>query len=75
MLLKLLAAFILIPLVELALLMKMAELTSILHTITLVIVTGIIGSYLARREGLITLQRFRLRRAKDECQVEKFRMG
>ena len=60
MLLKLLAAFILIPLVELMLLMKMAELTSILHTITLVIVTGVIGSYLARREGLMTLHRFQL---------------
>lgn len=58
MLLKLLAAFILIPLVELILLIKMAELTSIPHTIALVIVTGIIGSYLARREGLLTLHRF-----------------
>jgi UPF0716 protein FxsA len=58
MLLKLLAAFILIPLAELILLMKMAELTSIAHTITLVIVTGVIGSFLARREGLMTLNRF-----------------
>ncbi len=58
MLLKLLAAFILIPLVELILLMKMADLTSIPHTIALVIVTGVIGSYLARREGLMTLHRF-----------------
>lgn len=58
MLLKLLAAFILIPLVELILLMKLAQLTSIFHTITLVIVTGVIGSYLARREGLNVLGRF-----------------
>jgi UPF0716 protein FxsA len=58
MLLKLLAAFILIPLVELILLMKMAELTSIAHTVLLVIVTGVIGSYLARREGLMALNRF-----------------
>lgn len=58
MLLKLLAAFILIPLAELILLMKMAELTSIPHTVALVIITGIIGSYLARREGLLTLNRF-----------------
>ena len=60
MLLKLLAAFVLIPLVELILLMKMAELTSIAHTILLVIVTGVIGSYLARREGLMTLNRFQM---------------
>ena len=58
MLLKLLAAFVLIPLVELILLMKMADLTSIAHTILLVIVTGVIGSYLARREGLLALNRF-----------------
>ncbi len=58
MLLKLLAAFILIPLAELILLMKLAEVTSIFHTIALVIVTGVIGSYLARREGLIALGRF-----------------
>ncbi len=58
MLLKLLAAFILIPLVELILLMKMAQLTSIFHTIALVIVTGVLGSYLARREGLHALGRF-----------------
>ena len=55
MFLRLLAAFILIPLVELILLMKLAEVTSILHTIALVIVTGVIGTYLARREGVLAL--------------------
>jgi len=58
MLLRLLAAFILIPLIELVLLMKLAEVTSIPTTIAVVIVTGVIGSYLARREGLATLGRF-----------------
>lgn len=60
MLIKLLAAFILIPLIELMLLMKMAEMTSILHTFMLVIVTGVIGTYLARREGMMALNRFQL---------------
>jgi UPF0716 protein FxsA len=58
MLLKLLAAFILIPLVELVLLMKVAEVTSIGHTIALVVITGVIGTYVARREGLRALYRF-----------------
>lgn len=58
MLFKLLVAFIVIPLVELALLMKLAQVTSIGTTIALVVVTGVIGSYLARREGLATLRRF-----------------
>jgi UPF0716 protein FxsA len=59
MLLKLLAAFILIPLVELVLLLQMAEATNWLTTLAIVIVTGVIGSVLARREGLAAISRFR----------------
>ncbi|MCM2373256.1 FxsA family protein [Aporhodopirellula aestuarii] len=59
MLIRLLAAFILIPFVELILLLRMAEATSWLTTLTIVIVTGIIGSVLARREGMATIARFR----------------
>ncbi|WP_203328894.1 FxsA family protein [Candidatus Laterigemmans baculatus] len=59
MLIKLLLAFILIPLVELFLLIWIAEQTSLLATIALVIVTGVIGSFLARRQGVQAWQRFR----------------
>ena len=59
MLVKLLLAFTLIPLVELFLLIWIAEQTSLLATIGLVIVTGVIGSLLARRQGLQAWQRFR----------------
>ena len=59
MLIRLLAAFILIPLVELFLLMQLAAATSIWITIALVIVTGTIGSLLARREGAAVWRRFR----------------
>ena len=55
---KLLAAFILIPLVELYLLFQIAAVTSPIATLALVIVTGIIGSYLARREGAMAWFRF-----------------
>tara|TARA_R110002049_G_scaffold27321_2_gene94181 strand:+ start:356643 stop:357092 length:450 start_codon:yes stop_codon:yes gene_type:complete len=58
MLLKLLAAFIVIPLVELYLLFRIAEFTSPLATLALVIVTGVIGSFLARREGAMAWFRF-----------------
>ena len=51
MFLKLLAAFILLPLIELYLLLQVAQVTSVGMTILLVILTGVIGSYLARREG------------------------
>ena len=56
---KLLAAFILIPLVEFFLLVWIADRTSILTTIGLVIITGIIGSLLARAEGVKAWRRFR----------------
>ena len=59
MLVKLLLAFILIPLIELFLLVWVAEQISFWRTVALVIVTGVIGSVLARRQGLQAWQRFR----------------
>ncbi|WP_404305867.1 FxsA family protein [Neorhodopirellula lusitana] len=56
---KLLFLFIVIPFVELSLLLRMSEATGWQTTLTVVIVTGLIGSYLARREGIAALQRFR----------------
>jgi UPF0716 protein FxsA len=52
--LKLLMLFIAVPLVELALLLYLAELTDWRFTLGLVIVTGLIGTLLARREGFRT---------------------
>lgn len=58
MLLRLLAAFVLIPLIELILLLRLAEATSWLTTLWVVLLTGIIGSVLARREGIAAWFRF-----------------
>ena len=55
---KLLAAFIVIPLVELYLLLQVAEHTSVGTTVLIVILTGVIGSMLARREGAMAWFRF-----------------
>ncbi len=60
MLIRLLAAFIIVPLVELYLLLQLAEATSAATTFLVVIVTGVIGSILARREGAHAWYRFRL---------------
>ena len=49
---RLLLLFTLVPLIELALLIKLGQLTSVAMTIGIVILTGIIGAYLARREGI-----------------------
>ncbi len=54
---RLLLLFTLVPLIELALLIKLGELTGVWTTIGIVILTGIIGAYLARREGLKAWQR------------------
>jgi UPF0716 protein FxsA len=59
MLMKLLVAFIVVPLVELYLLLQLAQVTSALTTFLVVIVTGVIGSVLARREGVMAWHRFR----------------
>ena len=58
MFLRLLAAFILIPLIELFLLLKLAAATSVWTTFLLVIITGIIGSLLAKREGVMAWRKF-----------------
>ncbi len=59
MLMKLLVAFIVVPLVELYLLLQLAQVTSAPTTFLVVIVTGVIGSVLARREGVMAWRRFR----------------
>lgn len=58
MFLRLLAAFIFIPLIELIVLLRLADATSWVTTLMVVLVTGIIGSYLARREGIAAWFRF-----------------
>ncbi len=53
---KLLIIFVTIPLLELALLFKVAEWIGGWETFGLVIITGIVGSILTRQEGLRTLR-------------------
>ena len=59
MLLKLLSLFILVPLVELALLLYLADASSWQFTLLLVIATGVIGTLLAREQGWRTWTRIR----------------
>lgn len=57
MFLWLLLLFVTMPLVELALLMRVAQTINVGPTIALVIVTGALGAALARRQGLRTWAR------------------
>ena len=55
----LIVLFIVIPLVELFLLVKIGELAGLLPTLMLVVVTGIIGAWLTRFQGLKVLKAIR----------------
>lgn len=56
---KLLLAFILIPLLELTLLIKLGGAIGVLNTIGIVVLTAVVGAYLARMEGTRTLLHIR----------------
>ena len=54
----LLLLFIVIPFIELTLLIRLGEIIGFWNTVALIIGTGLIGSFLARREGLSAWTRF-----------------
>ena len=54
---RLFLLFTLVPLVELALLIRIGEWLGVLPTVALVLATGVVGAALARREGVRTWRR------------------
>lgn len=59
MLIRLFLAFTLIPVLELYILIEVGSYLGALNTITIVIVTGFAGAYLARLQGFQTMNRVR----------------
>lgn len=59
MLARLALLFVTVPLAELAILVWVGRRMGLLPTVALVVLTGIVGAALARRQGLATLGRFR----------------
>jgi UPF0716 protein FxsA len=53
------AAFVIVPVAELALLIRLGQWAGLLPTLLLVVATGVLGAALARREGLRTLLQIR----------------
>ena len=49
--------FTLVPIVELALLIKVGQYIGVGYTLGIVIITGVAGAYLAKMQGLLTLRR------------------
>ena len=49
--------FILIPIIELAILIKVGQFIGVLNTVLIVIFTGLAGAFIARAQGLVTLMK------------------
>ncbi len=59
MLFYLILCFTIVPVVELAVLLKAGRIIGVLNTIAIVILTGIVGALLARSQGIMILQKIR----------------
>lgn len=60
MLFRLILLFTITPIVELFLLLKLADVTSVWTTVGIVLVTGIVGAYLAKGQGRLILTKIRM---------------
>jgi len=56
---RLILLFVTIPLIELYLLLQMGRYVGAGPTVALVILTGVVGAYLARSQGLVVLRRIK----------------
>jgi UPF0716 protein FxsA len=68
---KLLILFIVIPILELALLIKLGTIIGTLNTIALVILTAILGAYMVRVEGINVMYRFQENLARGTLPAEE----
>lgn len=64
---RLLLLFIIAPIIELFLLVKIGQIIGVIPTIALVLLTAIIGSQLVRRQGLGVMNRIRAAQARGEA--------
>ena len=55
----LLAVFIIVPIVELAVIIQVGQSIGVLNTIALLLIVSVVGSWLVKREGLGVWRRFR----------------
>ncbi len=57
MFIKLLLAFVIIPVIELAVLMKVGNIIGIFNTVMVILITGVWGAYLAKSQGFQVVRR------------------
>lgn len=67
--------FVAMPIVELALLIKVGASIGPMKTIALVLLTAVVGTYLLRREGLATLTRFNQRAQQGQLPAQEIAAG
>jgi len=60
MLIRLMLLLTLVPLIELALLIKLGQYIGVGYTVLIVVVTGIAGAFLAKTQGMSVLRRMQL---------------
>ncbi|MGH7884905.1 MAG: FxsA family protein [Thermodesulfobacteriota bacterium] len=75
MFIKLLLIFTLVPLLELIILIKLGNIIGILPTIALVIITGILGASLTRKQGISTLNKIQLELNRGKLPAENLING
>ena len=55
----LLVAFVVLPIVELAVILQVGSSIGVLRTVALLVVVSVLGAWLVKREGVATARRFR----------------
>lgn len=68
---RLILLFVAVPLIEMAILIRLGGMIGLLATLLLVIVTGVIGASLARSQGLRVLYQIRAELAAGRMPVDK----
>lgn len=72
---KLFLAFVALPLLDLYLLVKVAGRLGLLETVALVVVTGVVGGFVARLQGLNTLRKAQMRLARRQSPSDEVADG
>ena len=72
---KILFLFIVVPLLDIVVLLEVAERIGFLQTVGIVILTGVVGGFLARVQGLMTLRKLQARMATGETPSKELADG